>query len=148
MPRGQIRLLGWLVGWLAGRFSVVAIMALLPPGTIAGLRRRGPLKPDASIWLVLPPLKLHSCLSSLSWTLSPRLHLKDSAHLCTHHIYLKTIGVKIEPRCKCAQCFVVLQRASSLCVNRIGLSGCSTDKASANKDAELITTQRWAQLSR
>lgn len=35
-----------------------------------------------------------------------------------------------------------LQSASSLYVNRTGLSGYGTDKACAKKDAELITVQR------
>lgn len=41
-PDQATRLVGWVAGWPAGRFSLVSIMALLPSGTKAWLRRRGP----------------------------------------------------------------------------------------------------------
>lgn len=83
-------------------------------------------------FLALLPL---SCSLNISFT---------SAHLMCRH-YLKTIGVKPEPRCECsACCFMVLHRASSLYVKRIGLSGCSTDKAYTSKEADLITATALA----
>lgn len=44
---------GWLGGWLDGRFSVVAIMALLPQGDksrVAEKRALHSLKPEAAVW--------------------------------------------------------------------------------------------------
>ena len=60
----------------------------------------------------------------------PRIHK-------THPLGTATFMSGIVPLAKQRSLF----SQSSLCVNRIGLSGCSSDKDSANKDAELIITQ-------
>lgn len=82
-------------------------------------------------------------LALLPLSCSLNIPLTSAHFMCRD--YLKTIGVKPEPRCECsACCFMVLHRASSLYVKRIGLSGCSTDKAYASKDADLITATALA----